>query len=96
MNEIAVKQIHEDYSEILSTDAGKRIFGGIFIAAGLNGTHELDGFYQGRRSLGQTIANTIREIDPRLLAECEIAYNDFMRRNDDAGRDDDDGDDYDD
>ena len=34
MNELAVKQIHEDYMQVLSTDAGKRVLGGIFTEAG--------------------------------------------------------------
>ena len=87
MNEITVKQIHEDYKEILATEAGKRIFGAIFHFANIYGAYELDAFQQGRRSMGLTIANTIREIDPRLVADCEIAYFDFRRRNDDARRD---------
>ena len=34
MDELAVKQIHEDYRQLLGTDAGKRVLGGIFTEAG--------------------------------------------------------------
>lgn len=86
MNEAMIKQIQDDYREILSNEAGKRIFGGIFFAAGLTGTQELNAFYQGRRSVGIQIANTIRMLDPRLVGECEMAYVE-MRRNYEDERD---------
>ncbi len=81
MNDLTKKQIHKDYSEILSTDAGKRVFGGIFFAAKLNQIGARNEYYQGIRDLGLIIANTIREVDPHLIADCETAYNDFIERN---------------
>ena len=86
MNDRMTKQIHEDYREILSTDAGKRTFGGIFFAARMNDVNLMTDFIQGRRSMGQSIANTIREVDPCLLGECEKAYEEMIKELDD-GRD---------
>ena len=89
LNELAKKQIYDDYKEVLSTDAGKRIVGGIFYKAGLNSPGLKDEYYQGIRDFALVIANTIREIDPHLIADCETAYKDFERRFDDARNNDD-------
>ena len=86
MNELIKKQIHDDYKEVLSTDAGKRIVGGIFYKSGLNSPGLKSEYYQGVRDFALVIANTIREIDPHLIADCEKAYKDFERRFDDADR----------
>ena len=79
MNDLAKKQIQDDYKEILSKEAGKRIFGGIFYNSGLNSPGVKSEYYQGIRDLALVIANTLREIDPHLVAECEIAYTNFLR-----------------
>ena len=81
MNDLAKEQVHKDYKEILSTDAGKRIIGGIFFAAGLNNPGVKSDYYQGVRDLALVIENTLREINPHLIADCEIAYTDFVKRN---------------
>ena len=93
MNNFMKKQILDDYTEILSKKAGLRIFGGIFFAARINGTGLMSEYYQGRRDLGVEIANTIREINPRMIADCEIAYREFIKENStDERRSDDSGD----
>ena len=79
LNDLAKKQIQDDYSEILSNEAGRRIFGGIFCNSGLNNPGVKNEYYQGVRDLALVIANTIREIDPHLISECEIAYTNFLR-----------------
>jgi len=81
MNEgnLAKKQIHDDYIKVLSMEAGKRIIGGIFHNSGLNNPGVKSEYYQGVRDLALVIANTLREIDPHLIAECEIAYENFLR-----------------
>ena len=95
LNELAKKQIYDDYKEVLSTDAGKRVVGGIFYRSGLNSPGVKSEYYQGVRDFALVIANTIREIDPHLIADCETAYKDFERRFDDDDRNrDDDGTDY--
>lgn len=78
----------KDYQEILSSEAGRRIFGGIFFATYQNTAGLLNDYQQGMRDSGLRIANTIREIDPRLIAECEISCKEFMRRFKNVNRDD--------
>ena len=88
MNDLAQKQIYDDYKEILSTDAGKRIIGGIFLAAKLNQVGARNEYYQGLRDLALIIANTIRDINPHLIADCEIAHKEFLERFSEDERDD--------
>ena len=80
MNSRMIKQIHKDYEEILSREAGLRIFGGIFYMSRINGVGLSTEYMQGRRDMGLMIANTIREVNPRLIAECEIAYKGMKGR----------------
>ena len=96
MNKLMKKQIRDDYREILSRDAGLRIFGSIFLSAGNNSVGQMSEYWNGRRDLGIQIANTIREIDPHLIAECELAYQDFIKEfgDNERGNDDDDSGDY--
>ena len=91
MNERMKKQIHDDYKKVLSTDAGLRVFGRIFYVARTNGVGLMTEYTQGKRDLGICIANTIREIDPHIIAECELAHKDFMKEyeGDERGSDDD-------
>ena len=93
MNELMRRQILKDYEEILQSEAGRRIFGGIFHAARLNNPGPLNDYMQGRRDLGLAIANTVREVNPHTLANCEIAYSNFVKefsngsdRTEDSGR----------
>ena len=81
MNEenLAKKAIYDDYKKVLSTEAGKRVFGGIFEFAQINISGIKNEYQQGLRDLAVTIANTIRHIDPHLIAECEIAYANLLR-----------------
>ena len=72
-------QILKDYEEILNTDAGRRILGGIFHAARLNTPALLNDYMQGRRDMALTIANTVREVSPHSLANCEISYQNFIK-----------------
>lgn len=79
MNELMRKQILKDYEEILNIDAGRRILGGIFYAARLNSPGPLNDYMQGRRDMALTIANTVREVSPHSLANCEISYKNFIK-----------------
>ncbi len=79
MNELMRKQILKDYQEILKSESGRRILGGIFYAARLNSPGPLNDYMQGRRDLGLAIANTVREISPYLLANCEMSYQSFIK-----------------
>ena len=79
MNELAVKQIHEDYRQVLGTDAGKRVLGGIFLRGGQpQFAGKLGDFQQGRRSVVIQIMNTVFEVNPYGVADCITAYNDFL------------------
>ena len=89
MNKLAVKQIHEDYREILSSDAGKRVLGGIFHRGRLRGVGLNTDYWQGRRDLAVEIANTVYEASPYGVIECMKAYEDFLKEySDDERRDD--------
>ena len=79
MNELAVKQIHDDYRKILSTDAGKRVLGGIFVRGRINGTGLETDYSQGMRDLAVKIANTVYEASPYGVVECMLAYEKFMK-----------------
>lgn len=80
MNALAVKQIHEDYRQILSTDAGKRVLGGIIVRGGqIHFAGKLGDFQQGRRSVIIQIMNTIHEVDPYGAADCVKAYEDLLK-----------------
>ena len=90
MNKLMAKQLHDDYGEILSTDAGKRVLGGILFAAGLNNpVSVMDDFQRGRHDLALLIANTIREVNIYGVAECNKVFADFRKGFDDDGRADD-------
>lgn len=89
MNEKMRKQIHEDYREILSSEAGKRVLGGIFHIGRLNGVGLCTDYSQGMRDLAVKIANTVYEVKPYGVADCMTAYEEFMKEYpDDERRDD--------
>ncbi|MBQ4432310.1 MAG: hypothetical protein IJP54_01925 [Synergistaceae bacterium] len=95
MNKLLVKQIQEDYREILQSKAGQRVLGGIFFAGGLNRpVCMMNDFQRGKHDLALQIANTIREASPYGVAEIEISYDEFLRRFNDDGRADRDTGDY--
>ena len=85
------KQIQDDCKTILTTEQGRRFFGSIFYTAKLNKPGLCDEYHQGVRDCALMIANTIREIDPYGVAECEIAYADLLRRFKDGRTEYDDG-----
>ncbi len=82
-----------DYKEVLSSDAGRRVLGSFFDACGmtrLGGAQDAywAGYDKGLRDAGTMVANSIREIDPRLVGECELAFQKMKERSDaDHGRD---------
>jgi hypothetical protein len=71
--------------EVLSNEAGRRLIGGIFhewglwkaIFCGPDATSAA--FHEGLRSAAVGLAERIREIDPLILAQCEIDYRRFER-----------------
>ena len=96
MNELMKKQILADYKEVLSSEAGRRVLGGIFDAANLNEpggwVPEAAAYRAGRRDLGLMVANTLRKVNPFGVATCEVAYQNMIetyeRSEDDGGGDD--------
>lgn len=90
MNKLMAKQIRNDYSEILQSEAGRRVLGGIFFTAGLNSpVSVMNDFQLGRHDLALQIANTVREVDDYGVAECDKAFADFRKGFDDDGRNND-------
>lgn len=92
------QQILADYREMLSTDAGRRVFGGIFHACGLNAVgFQPDAagaaYAKGMHDAALRMANTIRELDPRGVGECEAAYRELWERSKEDGDGDDEHDD---
>lgn len=84
MNATIKEQTLKDFQEILSTEAGQRIFGGIFFATYQNATGLLTDYQQGIRDAGLRIANTIREMNPYLITLCEVEYKKFIERGKDT------------
>ena len=76
-SELRRKLILEDYKEVLASEAGKRVFGGIFHLAGLNRVELKNEYAPGYHSLGLAVANTGSEADPLGVAKCEMAYTRF-------------------
>lgn len=94
MNELARKQIQEDYRAVLNTEAGMRVLGGILNAGKINRVGYFTDYQQGERGLAVQIENTIYEVNPYGVADCMTAYEDFIKEySDDERRDD--TDDYD-
>ncbi len=90
MNKLMAKQIRNDYAEILQSEAGRRVLGGIFFTAGLNSPVSVKNEFQlGRHDLALQIANTVREVDDYGVAECDKAFADFRKGFDDDGRNND-------
>lgn len=89
------KQVLDDVSEVLSTEAGRRVFGSIFHAGRMSaGTLDVNSptmtaFQEGMRAMANMLANTIRQIDPHLVADCEVSYDTFCGQFDAGGGDDD-------
>lgn len=84
--------IDKDYETVLSTEAGRRVFGGLFHACDLNSITLSESpaamaYQQGMRAAALIVANRIRQIDPRLVGECDLAWSEFLRRCD-GGKDD--------
>ena len=84
------QQMLMDYREVLSTDAGRRVFGGIFHACGLSAVgFQADAataaYMKGMHDAALRIANTIRELDPREIGKCEAAYREFLERSKEDG-----------
>lgn len=90
MNKLMAKQIRNDYGEILQSEAGRRVLGGIFFAAGLNNPVSVKNEFQiGRHDLALQIANTVREVNIYGVAECEKAFADFKKGFEDDGKNND-------
>ena len=89
MNKVAQEQIHRDYREILSSEAGMRVLGGIFVRGRLTGTGCMNDYQQGRRDLTVEIANTVYEVNPYGVADCLTAYEEFIKEHSDDERRDD-------
>ena len=90
MNKLARERIHEDYREILKTDAGMRVFGGIFRHAGLTKPVSLmKETERGIHDLALAIANTVYEVNPYGVADCMTAYEEFIKESEESERRDD-------
>ncbi|MBQ9526714.1 MAG: hypothetical protein IJR68_03810 [Fretibacterium sp.] len=101
MNRLMKQQILADYKEVLSSEAGRRVLGGIFDAAHLNepigwpGDERTAGYDAGRRDLALRVANTLREIDPLAPALCDVAWAEMKKTFERSEEDGGDGDDAD-
>ena len=90
MNDLVKKRIHEDYREILSSEAGMRVLGGIFVRGGLmryvGGMKDIQ---KGMHDLSLSIASTVLEVNPYGVADCLTAYEEFIKEHSDNERRDD-------
>lgn len=89
MNKLAQEQIHKDYREIISSEAGMRVLGGIFVRERLRGTRIFDAYTHGRRDAAVDIANAVYEVNPYGVADCLTAYEEFIKEHSEDERRDD-------
>jgi hypothetical protein len=81
-----------DLKNVLALDSGKRLIGRLAGCAApghttlVAGSFELSAYNEGLRAAACVLANAVREIDPRLLAECEIAVREFEKSFEDEER----------
>lgn len=88
MTELTQKRIHDDYRELLKTEYGMRVLGGIFRCAGLSKpVSAMNEAVRGMHDLAQAIANTVYEVNPYGVADCLTAYDEFIKEcgNDERG-----------
>ena len=87
------KQVLDDLSEVLSTEAGRRVFGSIFYFGRMNistfdvSSPTMTAYNEGLRAMANMLANTIRQVNPHLVADCEVCYDTFCGQFD-GGADD--------
>jgi NADP-dependent 3-hydroxy acid dehydrogenase YdfG len=69
-----------DLKEMLSSEAGRRVIGGIFHECGFwkaifcGEAVAAAAFQEGMRATAVSLANRMRKIDPMLIARCEMDY----------------------
>jgi hypothetical protein len=73
-----------DFREVLSGDAGRRLFGSIFFNCGgwdkgLTSDAYFMAYMNGRRAAALDLLNTVRGIDPMLVSACDAAYRNAAR-----------------
>lgn len=74
------KMRQRDLQEVLSNEAGRRVIGGIFHECGLwnavfcGEAPAAAAYREGLRAAAAVLVNRIREIDPMLIAQCEMDY----------------------
>ena len=79
------EMVRNDVQAVLSLPGALRVFGRIIARCRVNeqaqyvSDHAILAYNAGFRDAGLMIADTIRGVDPRLLAECEIAHDEFVR-----------------
>ncbi len=95
MNDVMREQIIADYQEMLRTDVGRRVLGGILHLTGINDVTgympDTAAYLAGRRDVGLAVANTLREVDAYAVAKCEAAHAELMKKYERSGDDDGDG-----
>jgi hypothetical protein len=86
VTETKEEAMKQDLRRILELDSGKRVIGRILEnnfrdrTTLVVGSFEHTAFNEGFRDAANMIANTIRDIDPHLIAECEIAVREFEKQ----------------
>ena len=83
--------MERDLEELLGTAAGKRLVGYILDTFGLWAAVPQGEFQQGQRAVAARLANSVRDIDPRLVGECDAAWREFLKRYDEEEEYDGDG-----
>ena len=76
----------KDLETIVTTTEGKRFIGALLAASGRDsdtyraGSFDATAYELGRLSVASGIAALVKEIDPFLLAECEVELENMNRR----------------
>ena len=81
-----MEAIRQDTAAVLATPEGRRFVARI-LEQGYYGVTTLDvrsfevsAFHEGMRAVAIMIANGVREVDVRLLSECEVELGEFEKR----------------
>lgn len=86
LSELRNKMIQQDLIEVTSTDAGKRVIAKIIEMSRpradpfVQGAADTTAYMIGMQRVGIAVVEALREIDPRLVAECDAALIEFEKQ----------------
>jgi hypothetical protein len=88
MDEMKDRGRRDDLAAVLDMPAGRRLLARLMrlgmrdrltLSVDEGSGYAVTAFNEGKRAIASAIAESVREIDPRLLARCEIDLGEFER-----------------